>query len=534
MLCFVEIGNIFVVHLIKQKTMRLLSLFLLVILSVTTVLAQEVNPKVAAEHFNDGNFSEALVDYLDLLKQEPENSKYNYRVGVCYLNTNIDKAKAVPFLEKVTKSEEPDPNTYYLLGRAYHFAYRFKEAIKMYEQFKDSNKGSDENLLDVNKQIEYCYNAIELMKFPLDVSFKNLGPNLNSKYKDYYPFVPKNESFIIFNSKRDDGSEKMINGTYHSEIYYSQVKNGEFAKARKLDQNVNTLNGSEEIVGMSADGDQLLFYYENNEHYGDLFIANFENNKVKKVEKLPKVINSKNHEIAASIATNGEAIYFASDRDGGFGGVDLYISRKLPNGEWGPAQNLGPSVNTAFDEDFPNITADGKTLYFSSKGHTSMGGYDIFKATWDQVKRNFSDVKNVGYPLNTPEDNTNYRESESGRTGYISAIRAKGSGDYDLYSVTFNEVDPEYTVIKGFVTPQDTSQIIKDVFISVLDLHTDELYGTYLTNPITGRYIIILPVGKFEMMVEVPGYEVFIENVEILGKSSFRSVIKKDIQLKTE
>ncbi len=511
-----------------------LPILVLFVVFCTSVFAQEVNPKEASERFNDGNFMAALADYLDLLQDDPKNVKYNYRIGVCYLNTNIDKAKAVPFLEKAVQSEEVDPNAYYLLGRAYHFAYRFKEAIEMYRKFKSMNKGSEENLIDVNKQIEYCYNAMELIKFPLDVSFENLGENINSKYKDYYPFVPKNESFIIFNSKRDDGSEKMITGNYHSEIYISQVKNGTFTKARKLDQNINTLNGSEEIVGMSAEGDILLLYFENSAYYGDLFVAEFENNEVKNVEKLPKVINSKNHEIAASITKNGDAIYFASDREGGYGGVDLYVSRKLPNGEWGPAQNLGPSVNTSFDEDFPNITADGRTLYFSSKGHTSMGGYDIFKATWDQVKRNFSDVKNVGYPLNTPEDNTNYRESESGRTGYISAIRAGGSGDYDLYGVTFNEVDPEYTVIKGYVTPGDTAEIIKDVFISVLDLQTDELYGTYLTNPISGRYIMILPVGKYNMMVEVPGYEIYTEDIEIFGKSDFLSLIKKDIQLKPE
>lgn len=506
----------------------------LFILATLSFYAQEVTPKVATEHFNDGNFSEALVDYLDLLQEDPENVKFNYRAAVCYLNTNIDKAKAVPFLEKVVKNEEANPNAYYLLGRAYHFAYRFNEAIKMYEKFKKLDGGNDENIGDVNKQIEYCYNAIELMKFPLDISFRNLGKNINSVNKDYYPFVPKDESFIIFNSKRDDGSEKMINGNYHSEIYFSQVKNGTFAKARKLDQNVNTLDGSEEIVGMSSDGKILLLYFENNKYYGDLFIAEFEDNTVANVTKLPKVINSKNHEIAASITKKGDAVYFASDRDGGYGGVDLYVSLKLPNGEWAPAQNLGPSVNSPFDEDFPNITADNKTLYFSSKGHTSMGGYDIFKASWDQVKRNWTDVKNVGYPLNTPEDNTNYRESESGRTGYISAIRKGGSGNYDLYSVTFNEVDPEYTVIKGFVTPEDTSSVIKDVFISVLDLHTDEIYGSYLTNPITGRYIIILPPGKFNMMVEVPGYKMYMEDVDILGKSSFRSLIKKDIQLQKD
>lgn len=510
--------------------MRNILLFTL-FLFINIAIAQEVTSKIASENFNQGDFNLALKNYLELVKQEPENSKYNYRIGVCYLNTNIDKAKAVSYLEKTLQLPEPDANTYYLLGRAYHFAYRFNEAIKMYEQFKANNNGTPENVIDVEKQIEYCYNAIELMKFPLDVTFKNLGQNINSRYRDYYPFVAKDESFLIFNSKREDGSSKQTDGTFTSEVYFSKTKNGELGKVRKLDQNINTLSGNEEIVGMSPDGDFLIFYFENEKNFGDLFIAEFENEEIKNLQKLPKSINSKNHEIAASVSKNGDAIYFASDLEGGFGGVDLYISLKLPNGEWAPVQNLGPSINTPFDEDFPNITADGRSLYFSSKGHTSMGGYDIFKASWDPVKRIWSDVKNVGFPINTPEDNTNFRESENGRTGYLSALRAEGLGDYDIYSVTFNEVEPEYTVIKGFVSTQDTANIIKDVFISVLDLQTDELYGSYLTNPITGRYIIILPQGKFNLLVEVPGFKMHSENIEVLGKSDFRSVIKKDFIL---
>ena len=184
-------------------------------------------------------------------------------------------------------------------------------------------------------------------------------------------------------------------------------------------------------------------------------------------------------------------MYFASNRDGGYGGVDIYVTKKLPNGKWGLPQNLGPTINTKFDEDFPNISNDGKTLYFSSKGHTSMGGYDIFKASWDNVKRIWTTVKNIGYPINTPEDNMNYRESKSGRTGYISTLRANGLGDLDIYSVTFNEVDPEYTVVKGFITTSDSSHIFTDAAISVLDLQIDEEYGSYLPNPNTGRFIII-------------------------------------------
>ncbi len=515
-------------------TKRLISLSLLLILIIfgSVLFAQDkATSKLANEFFNDGNFNAALDQYLELLKVEPENSKFNYRTGVCYLNTNIDKSSAIPYLEKALESEDADDNTYYLLGRAYHFAYRFPNAINMFEKFKEVNKGNNENLHDIEKQIEYCYNAIEIMKFPLDVSFENMGSEINSTSPDYYPFVPLNESYLIYNTKRDDGSNLLPDGSFNSEIYISRVKNGKYSNARKIDQNINTLNGSEEVIGLSADGKHILFYYDNEEHYGDLFIGDYQNEKIKNVVKLPKVINSKNHEIAASISKFGDVIYFASDREGGFGGVDIYSSRILPNGTWAPAQNLGATVNTEYDEDFPNVTADNKTLYFSSKGHTSMGGYDIFKATWNAVKRNWGDVKNIGYPLNTPEDNMNFRASETGRTGYISALRAKGYGDLDIYSVTFNEIDPQYTVLKGYINGADSTQI-KDVFISVLDKQTDELYGSYMTNPISGRYIIILPPGKYNILVEGLGFELYSEDVEIYGKSSYRSVIKKDYVLK--
>jgi len=506
-------------------------LFSLMLVSGFLFSQDKATSKLANELFNDGNFSAALDQYINLLKDKPEDIKFNYRAGVCYLNTNIDKSNAISYLEKVIASEEADPNTHYLLGRAYAFAYRFPKAIKSFENFKEVNKGNNANLQDVEKQIEYAYNAIEIMKFRLDVTFQNMGPTINSTSPDYYPFVPLDESYLIYNTKRDDGSNELPDGSFNSEIYISRVKNGKYTNARKLDQNVNTLNGSEEVIGLSADGKHILFYYDNEEHYGDLFIADYKNDNVKNIVKLPKVINSKNYEIAASISKFGDVIYFASDREGGYGGVDIYSCRILPNGKWGPPQNLGPNVNTEYDEDFPNVTSDNKTLYFSSKGHTSMGGYDIFKATWNSIKRNWADVKNIGYPLNTPEDNMNFRASKTGRTGYISSLRAHGYGDLDIYSVTFNEVDPQYTVLKGYVNASDSTQI-KDVFISVLDLQTDELYGSYMTNPISGRYIIILPPGDYNVLVEVPGFEMYTENIEIYGKSSFRSVIKKDYILK--
>lgn len=513
--------------------MNRLLLFTVLTLLSFSFAAQNVT-KSAQEYFNDGDFNNALVAYQKMLKTDPENVKYNYRVGVCYLNTNIDKSNAIPYFEKVIDLKDENPNNYYLLGRAYHYGYQFKKAISMYEKFKSLKDADPVNVEDADRQIEYCYNAIEIMKFPVDVTFENLGQTINTKYPDYYPFVPKDESFLIFNSKRNDGGIKQSDGSYLSEVYMAKTKNGKYLRAEKIAGDVNKIDASEEIVGMSDDGRYILLYYYNDLNYGDLFLAEFNDNEAINIEKLPKVINSKDYEIAASISNSGDAIYFASNREGGYGGVDLYVSKKLPNGKWGPAQNLGASVNTKFDEDFPNISPDGKTLYFSSKGHVGMGGYDIFKSSWDAVKRKWSSVKNIGYPINTPEDNMNFRASENGRTGYISALRGGGEGDLDIYSITFNQEDPDYTVLKGYIKGADKGTQIDNVDISITDLQTDEFYGSYLPNPISGRYIIILPPGKFNLLVDVPGYQFYTEFLEVYGKNSQRSLIKKDIVLKPE
>ncbi|MGZ6540330.1 MAG: TolB family protein, partial [Bacteroidia bacterium] len=271
---------------------------------------------------------------------------------------------------------------------------------------------------------------------------------------------------------------------------------------------------------------------------GDNYSTTTDKNKsFKPAEKLDATINSpKAEEIAACISSDGSKIYFASNREGGKGGTDLYVSQKLPNGNWGPPQNLGPDINTPFDEDFPNVSADGKVLYFSSNGHTSMGGYDIFKAEFNTEINQFANPKNVGYPINTPEDNYNFRISSNGRFGYIAALRDGGLGDLDIYRVTLNEVEPNYSVLKGSITSADSTQKLNfaDVFITVTDSKTQEVVGTYLPNQNTGRYVMVLAPGNYEMSMEANGFQPVSEKIAILDKSSFKFEIDKDIQLKPE
>lgn len=511
---------------------HLLFLLLVTLFNYVTGFSQQGDPKVANDLLSQGNFEVALEEYLLLLEEDSGNSTYHYRAAVCYLNSNFDKTKAIQHLQKVIQSGKFDNNAYYLLGRAYHYANKFDDAIRMYGKYNEGGGGTAATEQEINKQIEYCLNAKELMKFPLNVKFENLGPNINTVYPDYYPFVPTDESFLVFNSRRDDGSIKLPNGSFAANVYISTVVNGEFQKSTQVQKNINTHEGNEEVIGLSAKGDIMLLYYENKISNGNIFIT------TEAMEKefgtpviLENAINSRDHEIAASISKDGNTIYFASDRAGGMGGTDLYVSRKLPIGGWAPPQNLGATVNTEWDEDFPNISPDGQILYFSSKGHTSMGGYDIFAAVLNPATKNFENVRNLGYPLNTVNDDMNFRASETGRNGYMAAIRPGGVGDYDIYRVTLMDVDPRYTVIKGMVKNNDPAKKITDIAISVTDKKTGEIYGDYLPNFNTMRYVIILPPGEYDLMVDATGFKSITENIKILDKSSFQAEIDKDILL---
>jgi tetratricopeptide (TPR) repeat protein len=513
----------------------------LLLFSILPTFAQtdiaESDVKTADDNFKSENYEEALTIYLDLLTEDPRNMIYNYRIGVCYLNTNINKAKAIPYLELVTRQATYEPDAMYLLGRAYHFAYRFNDAILAYNKFKAAGKGKAENLADVDREIQNCYNAEQIMKFPSNVTFENLGSSINSPYPDYSPFVPADESFIVYNTKRNDnGNLRQTDGSYFSTLSISRVNDGGFLKSKNIGAPLSTTDGNAECAGMSPNGDYMILYYDDAVGAGDLYLSEMDKTKgaYKRAIKLDESINSKFFEIAATITNDGSVIYFASNRPGGYGGMDIYMSKRLPNGKFGPAVNLGAGVNTAYDEDYPSISGDAKTLYFSSKGHTSMGGYDIFRASFLADSSKFSNVTNMGYPINTPEDNSNFRISENGRFGYLAALRDDGLGDIDIYRVTFNDVVPNYTVIHGPI--KFTNEVSKpgynEIFITVNETKTGELMGTYIPNGNTGNYVIILPPGNYSMTIEAPGCEVVMETINILDKSSFKPEIEQDIVLK--
>ena len=493
--------------------------------------ANAQNKKKAQELYDTGNYPGALQEYLLLLQEEPDNYTYNFRAGVCQLQSSAIKSKAIPYLNKASSFAEGDPIAFYLLGKAYQYSYQFDAAIRAFEKFIALSRHDEENVRYAKKKIEYCYNAKEFMKFPLDVEFENLGENINSAYPDYFPFVSSNESFLLFNSKRDDGSNKLPDGTFSSSIYVSQVKDGRFQEAHKM-MSIGGDSLNEQVIGLSADGSKLLYAVEQNKVV-TMYLADISEGEISEPEALnitpPEALTL---DVTASIASDGKTIYLSSKLKGGLGGADIYVARKLPNGQWSKLQNLGPEINTEWDEFFPNISPDGKNLYFSSEGHTGLGGMDIYRSEWKPDSNAWGRVRNLGFPLNTPDDDMNFRLAADKQYGYLSVNREDGYGDLDVYRVHFGEAEPRFTIVTGQLYSIRKEQLRDDVFISVVDLSKNRVYGEYLPNARTGRYIMALPPGRYTLIVEVQGYQRIDQSIEVLDKASFQPYIHQDMVLK--
>lgn len=474
-----------------------------------------VDPREAKEHFNHGNFLAAIPVYKELLKNDPNDVDYNHKIGICYLYTNINKALAIPYLEKASTQSKVDDRVWKDLGLAYQYGSRFDDAKKAYIKYK-ATLSSQKDIDDIDHQIETCENGKEYVKHPINVTFQNLGINVNSQYPDYYPFVPENESFLIFTSRRKGNigaSQVEVDGYYSSDIYISQPVNNLWTKPKNMGGMINT-PFDEQAVGLTPDGETMLMYIDHIDSLGNIYESTQKNGKFQRMKKLSANVNS-DFETAGSITKDGEIIFFASERSGGEGATDIYMARKLPNGNWAQAQNLGKTVNTKYREDFPEIAPDGKTLYFSSQGHAGMGDFDLFKTEWDQESNTWSEPKNLGYPVNSVGDDRCISFTEDNRVAYISAVRDGGYGDLDIYRIKFNDAEDRYTVLQCAVMGADSSKI-KDASVTVINANDpDPEPYLYTPNSKTGKFIMAFTPGKYQISVQAKGYKTYSDFIYI-------------------
>lgn len=495
----------------------------------------------ALEHYWNGNFRAALDEFLLLLANDPQNIDFNFYVGCCYLETYIDKSKAISYLEFVTQQQKFDKEALYQLGRAYQFVGRFDEAIITLNKYKDIMRTANDNIIAGDRVIEMCFNAKELVKYPLDVTFENLGSRINTPYPEYNPFIPENEEFIVFTSKRPDclGIQIDYDGYKTSDIYRANERRGKFGEARNIGSAVNT-EWYEEVVGVSADGEEMLVFIDNFDGYDDVYVSQRKGRYYEEYKTFGTNINSEGIETSAGLSTDANKLFFSREDKTTNGGTDIFMSYRMPNGSWGNPVNLGPVINTKYNETFPHLAADGKTLYFASEGHVSMGGFDIFTSVWDELTQTWSTPKNLGYPINTVDEDYNISMSTTGRYGYVAQFRPEGFGEKDIYKVTFNEVDPERSLVRGSITniadslKKNPDMKLPEFIMSVTNMETNELIGYYKPNSRNSNYVQILQPGEYCVYIQNPLYFDTMGVVEVLGQSSFISEIIQDYTMRPD
>ena len=495
----------------------------------------KVVKKDAATLFNMENYSGALKGYEELVKSDPKNSEFNYRLGYCYLLTNVNKAKAIQYFEAVAGIKTIRKEAMYFFGLACMYAERWDDAITAFNEYKTATHSkSIKDFPEADRQIEMCVNAQELMSNPVNVTFENPGKAINSIYEDYNPFISANGKTLLFTSRRKGNMGGFIEdlGIYTADVYFSLWKDTAWTKAKSTGAAINT-EWDEESVWLSADGYAALVYFDNMEASADIAVSTLKGKTWQKAMLIGEPVNSKEVETSGSMTLDGVTIYFAAERKGTKGGSDIFMSKRKSNNEWGPAVNLGSTINTKYDEDAPFISMDGKTLYFSSKGHNSMGGFDVFRSTYDAANGNWSEPVNIGYPLNTIDDNLFFSMTGDQRTAFISCIRPEGLGDKDIYEITYNDTTdhPFLSLISGIVASETNAKI--EITKATLTSKNDpSSVMTYKPVAQSNEFIFAAKPGEYILSIDGFNFSSYSESITVLNDYPLKNIERK-IRVKT-
>jgi len=521
-------------------------IFFLILTSFTLVTYSQTNDNnfkkqyfKAEEHIDLEQYNDAATIFTELIKTNPENANLKFKLGFCLMNASIENKDAINYLQEAVKSVSLEYNyndyketsspieTYFYLAKSLHFDYRFDDAITFFEKFKGYLTDNDAILKkQIDKEIEECNNGKYLIKYPVEMNITNLGGNVNSELDDHSPIFTADESTLIYTSKRKSEINNTIHedGQYCENIYICHKKDdGNWSEPKSISSNINT-NKNIASISLSVDG-QEAFLYEDDKGDGNIYVTHLKGDEWTVPEKLPETINSKAKESHASISSDGSTLYFSSNRKGGFGGSDIYMVKRLPNGEWGQAINLGPEINTEYDEESPFIHPDNVTLFFSSKGHNNMGGFDIFFSM--NEGEGWMETTNMGYPINTTGDDIFYSPTPDGKRAYYSSKQKEGFGGSDIYLISLpgNEETP-LTVFSGEVLLSNGEKP-ENVVITVTEVESLEKIGTYIPNKKTGKFLFILQPGNiYNVLFESDNNLYYNETIDVTNNQSYNKINK--------
>ena len=459
--------------------------------------------------------------YDKVTDANPDKAQYWFEAGLAYYDSQVQREDAIIYFEKALElsTEDTIPEILFYAAKTYHFIGEFEKAIDYYNMFLGSitdNKKGIETRQEVIREIEFCNNGIDLRDVHLYTvaEIVKLDDKVNSEYLDYSPVISADEDILLFCSRRPPGKKKHVDGLYYEDIFYStkRVGENEWSEAKIIDKSsgyitkeINDGKSHEAPVSISPDGNTLYIYKENSiwksqkDADGKWGTPIRMNQNVNIGEANPSIFITPDETEMFIVSTGVKD---------GYGERDLYYSVKDENGNWKKPVNMGPKINTPYKEDAPYLSKDGKSLYFASQGHNSMGGFDIFRVERDE-NGEWGEPKNIGTPVNSAGDDIYYVENEEGTLAYYSSMRPGSYGYLDIYTAKYDCKNIPTTEVKGYAIYSE-NHLPVDGVIKITDAISGEEMGTFPIDPKTGKYQMVLPPDntyQLELTVLQPGYE---------------------------
>lgn len=452
---FIRLHSISTKYTLRLALLCFSILFVAPELANADAMAGKKKPLRKARHYYTlGNYDAAEIQYKEYLRLDANSFQVNAELGTMLLTKSYKQPESVQYLEAAYNNMPRDTvhhaEVMYHLAQAYHFVGRYEEAISYYRNFqrflRKTTKGYFLNQ-EVIKAIGDCSAGLEHKndKSYRRVIVENLGENINSKYPEYVPIVIGMDSMLLFTARRKEstgGKVDLKDEKYFEDMYISERKGAMFAMAKPFSKRLDYVGkientaDHEALVNVTYDGAHLITYKEHS-----LWISELKGDQWGKPKRMHENINMGQYQKHATITEDGKRIFFSSMTKDGMGELDIYYCDGDGNGNWGPAKNMGPAINTRYAEDSPQISKDGKTLYFSSKGHRGMGGYDIYRT--ELVNGRWTEPMNMGTPINSSADDIFFSLTDNGDIGYFASSREGGFGDMDIYKAKFGSY-PEF------------------------------------------------------------------------------------------
>jgi hypothetical protein len=441
----------------------------------------------------------AYERFSALSKKFPDDGYVKYLTGICGIFITGEREASKDILEEIYSNNKKTPDIEFYLALLKHKLGDFDECIELSNKLLTTSKLKNDQIVTLKRLIENCNNAKDLVNKPLKASITNIGSPPNTKATEYSPVISSDDETMFFTYRgeksmgglRDFDAKEDQSGFYYEDIFVARKKDGVWQQPTPL-ENANTIT-NDAVVSISNDGQSLFTFKSTATEGGDLYESNLVGSKFSVPAKIKGDINSSSYESHISLSVNKRMAIFSSDRPGGFGGIDLYSAIKMPDGTWGKVKNLGSEINTPYDDDAPFLHPDGKTLVFSSKGHNSMGEFDIFFSDIDEIDSTWKKPTNIGYPINTVDSDIYYILSSDGKRGYFSSVRGGGYGDMDMYVVepAIASKKSQLMIVKGKVSE---NMLPYGCEISVF-LDNGRSFGVFKSNSVSGNYLISMPSG---------------------------------------